>query len=427
MSKLEKTTMVETAQPEKFPNCLIVIPLYNHRNTLAHVLQGVCNALQGCGLPANILVVDDGSTDGGYDGVPLPPAPGGKICFLRHPKNLGKGAAILSAAAWAEQNGYSHIITLDSDGQHLPEDIPAFFAAIADAPHKIFIGARDFNTPNVPFSSRFGRSFSGFWMRVQTGVGVADMQSGFRAYPVKIFPALTLFEKRYSFEIEVLVKAAWAGFEIACLPIKVFYPPAAERVSHFKSAADNIRISILNTRLTIRALIPVPFRRYTEAEGGKISVLRPLQSLRLLLCEQSTPRVLALSTIFSVFVCALPLIGLQSIVILLGIGYLRLNRLWALAVSHLCWPPLVPALCIEAGYFLRHGTFLTDISLQTLGYEIGQRFYEWFLGALVLGPLAALLLGGLVYLTAAVIQRGLNARHPARQLADKASIEVESF
>jgi hypothetical protein len=379
------------------PDILAVIPVYNHPATLRQVAEGVL------AVHPHLLVLDDGSLE------PVAPLLAGlELEVLRHPENRGKGAAILSAAAWAREKGFSHLVTLDADGQHDPAELPKFIGAIHTAPRAFIVGVRDFeDNPNVPFSSRFGRRFSEFWIYLQTGRRVDDMQSGYRAYPRAALEKLRLWDQRYSFEIEVLVNAAWAGFEIVEIPVSVHYPPAAERVSHFQAFRDNLRITVLNTRLTIRALIPVPFRQLAWGPGERVSVRRPLKALKRLLADRATAWSLALSTLVPIVVCCLPILGFQSFLMLFLIAYFKLNRLWALAVSHACLPPLMPAFCIEVGHYLRRGIWLTDISWQTLGREAFQRLGDWFMGALVGGPLLGALLAWLVYVVAALLARGL--------------------
>lgn len=392
-----------------------VIPVYNHGATLRDVVQ---RTLLFC---PQVVVVNDGSTDGGdgghnslkVDGATdrganwLPDLP---ITLITLPRNGGKGAALMAGAEAARKLGATHIITLDADGQHYPEDIPLFLEALHRTPHAILVGCRDFNTPHVPKSSRFGRAFSGFWMRVQTGLAVGDMQSGFRAYPLHVLACLDLDETGYAFEVEVLVRAAWAGFEICDIPVRVIYPPADERISHFHALRDNARISLLNTRLTVRALIPIPFKRHALHAEGRISLRRPLQSLRQLLRDpvhRANPTTLALSAGVAVAVSTLPLPGLQSIVLLLCVGWWRLNRLCALAMIPLTWPPFVPGLAVLLGYRLRHGEWLTEFSVRTLGHEWGQRLLEWVLGSVALAPLLGLAAAVMVGLTATCVRSGL--------------------
>lgn len=378
---------------------LIVIPVYNHAPTLRTVAERAM-----CFGP--LLVVDDGSSDGGVDVLD-----GLRIEIIRHAANQGKGAAILTAVARAEELGYTHVITLDADSQHDPADIPRFLQALAEEPMSIVVGARDFNTANVPGASRFGREFSNFWLRVQTGQRLSDTQSGFRGYPVSVLRRLKFSETRYSFEVEVLVRAAWAGLRLRDLPIAVYYPPAEERVSHFRGFTDNLRISLLNTRLTMRSMLPWPHDKLLQ--GGRteraVSLRHPLRSFRNLLEGSATPMAIALSVALGIFLGTLPLMGVHSVSILLAAGYLRLNRFVALAASQLCMPPLVPALAVEAGHFLRHGQFLTELSMQTLGYQFLDRAWEWIIGSLVLAPLLALAVGFTAWSAAVSIKLQMKA------------------
>ena len=378
------------------PRVLIVIPVYNHAATLRGVVERVL------ALHPDVLVVDDGSTDNALAALAGLPA-----LAAAHGVNRGKGAAIMTGAFFAAKRGFSHIITMDADGQHDPEDFQRFLPLIDEDSTAIIVGARDFNTPNVPNSSRFGRRFSNFWLRVQTGQALDDVQSGYRAYPVRALLALQPRERRYSFEVEVLVRAAWAGFTLREVPVRVHYPPRSERVSHFNALADNARISLLNTRLTARAMMPLPQKKMRLDGEGRVSVTRPLKSLRILLAKRETPPTLALSAGFGCLVGALPLPGLSCMIILLCSGFTRLNKHAALASNQLCIPPFVQAVSVLVGHYLRHGRWLTEFSVETLGREAGQRLWEWVLGSLVMAPALALTVGTLTYLMAVPVRRTL--------------------
>jgi uncharacterized protein (DUF2062 family) len=378
------------------PNVCILIPVYNHAGTLRRIAE------RALAVHPYVLVVDDGSTDGGAGTLGDLP-----VTAVKHERNLGKGAAILTGAALARKRGFTHIVTLDADGQHDPEDFGRFLPVLQEDPTAIVVGARDFTVPNVPASSRFGRSFSNFWLRVQTGKALSDVQSGFRAYPLAVFDHLAIGSRRYDFEVEVLVRAAWAGFALREVPISVHYPPGSERISHFKALADNVRISILNTRLTARAMMPLPQRGIATNGDGNITPVHPVRSLRILMAKRQTPAKLAFSGAFGVFVGALPLPGLSCMLILLTSGVTSLNKHAALAANQLCIPPFVQALCVLAGYRMRHGHWLAEYNVQTLGYEAWQRLYEWVLGSLVVAPLLAVIVGGFVYALALGIRLGL--------------------
>ena len=378
------------------PRILIVIPVYNHAATLRQVVE------RALALHPDVLVVDDGSSDR-----PLDTLHGLKVRMAGHPLNQGKGAAIMTAARLARGLGMSHIVTIDADGQHDPADFPRFATTIAAEPMAIVVGVRNFDTANVPGSSRFGRKFSNFWLRLQTGKTLSDTQSGFRAYPLAVLDGLKLRERHYSFEVEVLVRGAWAGVPLREVPISVHYPPPGERVSHFKAFRDNLRLTLLNTHLTLRSVLPWPHRKLIADAGGelKVSVLHPLRSIKTLLTEHATPGQLATAGGVGVFLGALPLIACHTLAILFVSSFFRLNKVAAVGASQLCMPPLVPALCIEAGYYLRHGAFLTEISLETLGYQGLERLYEWLLGSLLVGPLLALTTAGIIYIMARFLLR----------------------
>lgn len=374
----------------------IVIPVYNHSKTLRDV---VVRALE---INAEVMVVDDGSTDRGINSLT-----GLNVHILNHPVNLGKGAAILTAAKACRQMGMTHLVTVDADGQHNPDDFRRFVPVMQRNPYAIVVGKRNFQAVNIPGLTRFGRHFSNFWFRLQTGHSLGDTQSGFRAYPLVVLEQLKLREKGFAFEVEVLVKAAWAGVKLKEVDVSVYYPPANERISHFHVFRDNLRLTLLNTKLTLRSIAPVPHRQIFDLaeDNGKVSVWHPIRSLKQLLTENASPVRLATAGALGMFLGTLPLIGFHTITILFAAGFFRLNKVAALSTSQLCMPPLVPALCIETGYFLCHGKFLTEISLQTLGYQGLERLYEWVIGSLLLAPFLSACIGAIIYLMAFFIKR----------------------
>ena len=379
---------------------VIVIPVYNHAKSLREV---VLRALE---VHDTVMVVDDGSTDGGRDTLE-----GLDILVLQHPINRGKGAAILTAAKASRRLGMTHMVTIDADGQHNPAEFNRFVSVVKTDPHAIVVGKRDFQTLDVPGLSKFGRQFSNFWLRLQTGQAIRDTQSGFRSYPLVVLDRLKLHENGYAFEVEVLVKAAWAGIALREVDISVYYPPGSERISHFHVFRDNLRLSLLNTKLTLRSFVPMPHRRILDGAKGdhKISIWHPLRSLKALLTENLSPGQLATAGAMGMFLGTLPLVGLHTITILLAAGFFRLNRLAALGTSQFCMPPLVPALCIETGYFVRHGKFLTEVSLQTLGYQGLERLFEWIIGSVILAPLISVVMWCILFMTALLVKRTIRA------------------
>jgi predicted LPLAT superfamily acyltransferase len=229
------------------------IPVYNNAATAADVARACRRQLD------RVVVVDDGSTDGDL-GAALADT---DIVVLRHPERRGKGAALRTALAHVAAQGARWLITLDGDGQHLPADIPRFFPRMAAEPDVLLVGRRDMSGAHVPRASRFGRVFSNLWVLAETGRYLADTQSGFRAYPVPRVRELGLASDHFDFEIEVLVRHAWAGGALGSVPVAAYYPPAGERVSHFDKWGDNVRLSLLHTRLVggrLAALAALPLR-----------------------------------------------------------------------------------------------------------------------------------------------------------------------
>jgi glycosyltransferase involved in cell wall biosynthesis len=224
--------------------------VFNHGTTLAEVVLGAQK------LHETVIVVDDGSSDLTADMLH-----GLGALLVRHPSNLGKGAAILSGAEKARELGMTHIVTVDADGQHDPNDVHKFISMIEEFPNAIIVGKRDLKRADAPRASRIGRGVSNFWLYVETGKKLGDAQSGFRAYPVYLFQALTLKERGFAFEIEVLVKAAWADIDLKEINISAYYPAGKKRISHFRLFKDNVKLSRLNAKLFFRSLIPIPHKK----------------------------------------------------------------------------------------------------------------------------------------------------------------------
>ena len=383
--------------PKLLESVWCAIPVFNNRETVRQVVAECREIL------THVVVVDDGCTDA--DLVEL--LSGLDVTILKHDRNLGKGQAILTASRYVEAHGGEYMITIDADGQHLPKDIHEFLPLMRDDLPGIIIGCRDFNTDNVPASSRFGRSFANFWLLVETGKVVGDCQSGFRAYPVRYLNRMDFKGAHYDFEAEVLAKAAWGGLELKTVDIDVVYPKPEERVSSFKPFLDNLRLTGIHSMLVGRRMLPFGHKKLVESRNKMdVSLLRhPGKVLNMLLRESATPEGLALSAAVGMFIAVLPILFMHSVVIFYFSMRLNLNKIVALNVQHLAVPPFLPALCIEVGYYLRHGHWLTDLSFATVFQQFSSRLFEWFLGSLIIAPLAALIIGAAMYVTAAAIKK----------------------
>jgi uncharacterized protein (DUF2062 family) len=164
----------------------------------------------------------------------------------------------------------------------------------------------------------------------------------------------------------------------------------------------------MNIHLTMRSIVPWPHRRWTDnPRPQRLTILHPLRSLKRLILENASPRGIALSAALGVLLGTLPLLFVHTVSIIMAANFLRLNKPAAITASQLCMPPLVPALCIEIGYWLRHGHWLTEISLRTLGYEAWDRVLEWALGSILLAPILAGLVGLATYTVACIVRHNL--------------------
>lgn len=171
---------------------------------------------------AHVLVVNDGSTDSTAQ---ILAAEG--VETISYAPNRGKGYAIRRALRHAGEHGYRYMITIDSDGQHFASDIPKFVEEIEKTPDALLVGARNLRSDNMPGKNTFANKFSNFWFRVETGMRLDDTQSGFRLYPVRRMKGMRFLTRRYEFEVEVLVRAAWRGIAVRNIPVNVFYPERA--------------------------------------------------------------------------------------------------------------------------------------------------------------------------------------------------------
>lgn len=227
-----------------------LVPTYNNAGTLLGVVERLTHYIN------NIIVVNDGSTDETVrllDGYRIPE--GITLTVVSYPQNQGKGYALREGFKKARELGYTHAVSIDSDGQHYPEDVPLLLKASHERPKDIIIGARELEHKNKSKGSVFATKLGNFWFRFQTWQNISDTQSGFRVYPLDSLHGLGLLTCRYEAELELLVYAAWCGRHISETPIRVYYPPREERVSHFRPAYDFTRISILNTGLSFLSVV----------------------------------------------------------------------------------------------------------------------------------------------------------------------------
>jgi len=249
MSLINKNPQSECIERSGFA---IVIPVYNHGQRVREVVQKALT------LDIPVFVVDDGSMDDTFDRIKDIKG----INILRHTVNMGKGAALMTGFTEAARIA-DWAITLDADGQHDPLDAIPMVRNIQSGNRPIVVGMRTgMMGSDVPWTSRFGRKFSNFWVRASGGPLITDSQSGFRIYPLPETLRLKVAARRFQFEVEILVKAGWKGIPVSEVPISVNYQPRGKRISHFRPFIDFVRNSFTFTRLILqRLLIPQTFRK----------------------------------------------------------------------------------------------------------------------------------------------------------------------
>ena len=229
----------------------VIIPTYNNGGTIGGVVAG---ALEQC---RDVIVVNDGCSDATAAILAEIQTEGLTVVALD--RNSGKGAALKAGFRKALEMGFAYAITLDGDGQHYPEDIATMLRANQEHPGALILGSRMMDGADRSKGSSFANRFSNFWLWVQTGRRLDDTQTGYRLYPLKKLKFLTSrffpLTSRYEAELELLVFASWHGVELVPVPIRVYYPPKEERVSHFRPGKDFARISVLNTVLCVLAVV----------------------------------------------------------------------------------------------------------------------------------------------------------------------------
>lgn len=222
-----------------------------------------------------VWVVVDGSTDGSAERLQAMAAddPGLRVIVL--PENRGKGAAVLEGAGEAARAGFTHVLTMDSDGQHPTDLIPAFMAASQAAPHSMVLGKPVF-AADAPRLRVNGRKVSNGWANLETlWMGIGDSLYGFRVYPVEPLCRVMRGQKwmrRFDFDPEAVVRLCWDGVRPINIDAPVRYFRADEGgVSHFNYLRDNTLLTWMHTRLFLGFLLRLPrllWRRF-RAEAGR--------------------------------------------------------------------------------------------------------------------------------------------------------------
>lgn len=357
--------------------CAVVIPTYNNAGTIAQVIADVKAYTN------DVIVVNDGSTDATAEIL----ASISDIRVIDYPKNQGKGYALRLALNQAYEWGFRYAITIDSDGQHYADDIPTFINRIEEAPESLLIGARNLTAENMPSKNTFANKFSNFWYHIETGQELSDTQSGYRLYPLEKLHHIRLITRRYEFEVEIIVRAAWRGVNVENVPIKVYYPPVEERVSHFRPLQDFTRISLLNTVLVLYAIFM--YYPWRFAKSLKPSNLKRFFSENVIHSKESNLRM-AMAMAWGVFCGIIPFWGYQMIFAGVSAHFMRLNKMVSMAFSNVSIPPLIPVIAI---YSMKLGERVLQLEgmkyFDNLYMECaGKRLSQYVVGSFTMASIA---------------------------------------
>ena len=374
-----ESAMLTPRERLKALKCAVIIPTYNNVGTIATVIADVKK------YASDIIVVNDGCTDNTAE--VLAAIEGIKV--IDYAKNRGKGYALRLGLKRAYEWGYEYAITIDADGQHYADDIPVFIDRIEEEPNSLLVGARNLAADNMPSKNTFANKFSNFWYRVETGKRLTDTQSGYRLYPLKPLHNIRLITRRYEFEVEIIVRAAWRGINVENVPIKVYYPPVEERVSHFRTFKDFTRISILNTVLVIYALLfYYPWRFFRQFSPENV---HKFMSKHVIHSKESNMRM---SCAIALGVCCsvIPVWGYQAILAAVVAQLLRLNKIVAAAFTGVSIPPLIPVIIYVSMVLgaevlgIKNYATLENISHQSALDSINQ----YIIGSVILGAILAI-------------------------------------
>jgi uncharacterized protein (DUF2062 family) len=380
---------------------VVVVPTYNNAQTLV----GVLDRITRYELP--VIIINDGSTDSTArilaDWKSSSPRAAG-VHVLTNDFNRGKAAALRRGFARAGELGFTHAITIDSDGQLDPEEIPFFLKEINSAPHALVLGYRDQTRPDYPGKSKLGRGLSNLAIRFECGRRIYDSQCGFRAYPIYLIRDIRCRAGRFGYETEMITRAAWAHVDIRQIPVTCRYFQGQKRVTHFRIVRDTVRHICLHIFLVVRAALPLPHRAVHKSHTAADNDADPdarfpaLSKLFRTISDRSQRRIVAISLAMGVFISNLPNWGSHLLVAVYLSRVFGLNTAAAAIGSFFSTPPVGPLLIavdIIVGHFVLSGGLLRLADLDTKHISMGSLAWrtccEWVIGSIIVSAILALL------------------------------------
>lgn len=252
--------------PESSRTHLVLIPSYN---TGPKVFETVREARAQW---SPVWVVVDGSTDGTAQELQKMAQADAGLRVWVLPENQGKGAAVMQGLRAAAAEGFTHVLTMDSDGQHPSALIPDFMAASAQRPETMVLGRPVFDA-SAPLLRVRGRRVSNGWTQLETlFAGIGDSLYGFRVYPIVDLLAVMNRQpwmRRFDFDTEAVVRLAWRGVKPVNIDAPVKYLSADEGgVSHFRYGRDNLLLTWMHARLMIEFVLRLPSLVWRRVRGA---------------------------------------------------------------------------------------------------------------------------------------------------------------
>jgi glycosyltransferase involved in cell wall biosynthesis len=235
---------------------LVLIPSYNPGSKVVDTIRAAREVWNP------VWVIIDGSTDGSTETIQELAKNDAGLEVIVLPVNQGKGAAVLHGATLAKARGFTHILTMDSDGQHPAALIPEFMSAAQREPGALVLGRPVFDA-HAPRIRVQGRRISNWWANLETlWQGIGDSLYGFRVYPIA--PLMEVMNasrwmRRFDFDVEVVVRLCWKGLKPINIdaPVKYFSKDEGG-VSHFKYGRDNVLLTWMHTRLFLSFVLRLP-------------------------------------------------------------------------------------------------------------------------------------------------------------------------
>ena len=387
--------------PEPLFQPVLLLPTFNNAATLRAVVEGALK------LGHPVIVVDDGSD--APAAALLEGLGGGGECDLTvdtHPHNRGKAEALRTGFATAAARGFTHALTIDTDGQHDLADAPALLAAAKADPSAFVTGCRDEMDPAYPAKNRAGRRWSNLAIFLIGGRRVSDSQCGYRVYPLAMVAALPCRAGRYGYEAEMLVRSGWAKTPLAEVPVRTIYAPPGERVSHFKPWRDTLHAFAIYGRLGRGRCGRGPTgagpnrRRNSRRRGRRCGDACCRGSTRASCWRRARGDDVSRASVAAglgvgAFVGNLPVYPVQTLVAVYLAKRLHLHPVAAVAGSQVAFPPfnvILSAAAIWLGHLIlwQSTPAWTDFTERTWDFHgvrtlMEQYFFAWALGGVIIG------------------------------------------